>query len=458
MFNRGTRWTPVSTLLLAALALAGCGASARSAAPPAASEVSDARWVAQSALYEVFVRDFSPSGDFRGLIDGLDRIQSTGAEVIWLMPIHPIGERNRKGTLGSPYSIADYRGVNPDFGTADDFRALVQAVHGRGMKLILDWVPNHTAWDHPWVTQHPEYYTRDAAGEMTVPRDNDGKLTDWTDVVELDYGNPATRRAMIADMRYWLEEFGVDGFRVDVAGMVADDFWREALPELRSAGATLLLAEWGDPKMHTLGFDLTYAWDSYHRLKAVWRGEPAEQFVEREIEELRTMPAGGLRLRFTTNHDETAWDEPPVTLFGGAAGARAAFVAMALLPGPPLLYNGQEVESAQKLPLFEREPVEWSQPGADAARAHYRRVVELSRTHADLATGALEPLATDAPEDVIAYRRGRVLVLVNTRPRPLRVAVPGQRLDGARELLGGAPQRGDTIALAAHGAAVLQPR
>lgn len=462
MVNRGTRRAPLSTLLLAALLLAGCGAAAEpgaGAAAPQAVAADSARpgWVARSAIYEVFVRDFSPSGDFRGVIDGLDRIEATGAEVIWLMPIHPIGQRERKGTLGSPYSIADYRGLNPDFGTAEDFRALVRAVHARGMKLILDWVPNHTAWDHAWVSQHPEYYTRDAEGRMTVPRDNDGKLTDWTDVVELDYDNPATRRAMIAEMRHWLEAFDVDGFRVDVAGMVPDDFWREALPELRAAGAELLLAEWGDPKMHALGFDLTYAWDSYHRLKAVWRGEAASTFVAREVEELATMPEGGLRLRFTTNHDETAWDEPPVTLFGGVAGARAAFVAMALLPGPPLLYNGQEVESAQKLPLFEREPVEWNQPGADSARAFYRRVVDLSRTNAALATGPLEAVATDADADVIAYRRGDVLVLVNPRPRPVRVVPAGPRLDGARDLLHGATQRGDTISLGAHGAVVLEP-
>jgi YD repeat-containing protein len=421
--------TPAVPVLAVLLALAGCGAT-----QPRTDTAAVAPDLGRSTIYEVFVRDFSPAGNLQGVTEGLDRIAAVGADIVWLMPVQPIGELHRKGPLGSPYSIRDYRGVNPDFGTAADFRALVAAVHGRGMKLIIDWVPNHTAWDHEWVSTHPHRYTRDADGRMTVPRNNDGELTDWTDVVELDYANADTRRAMIADMRYWLEEFGIDGFRVDVAGMVPDPFWHEALPELRAAGATVLLAEWGEPKMHELGFDLTYAWDSYHRLKAVWGGEPAASFVAAEVADVASLPAGGLRLRFTTNHDETAWDAPPVTLFGGPAGARAAFVAMALLPGTRLIYNGQEVESDQTLGLFVQEAIAWERPGGDEALAFYRSVVELARTHAALAGTDLKPIATGADADVIAYRRRNVIVLVNVRASETRV----QELEvaGARELLG----------------------
>src|SRR5688572_10053794 len=168
------------------------------AAPPP-----DTSWVARSVLYEVFVQDFSPSGNLHGVTAGLDRIQSVGANVVWLMPIHPIGVVNRKGSLGSPYAARDYRAVNPAYGTADDFRALVQAVHARGMKLILDWVPDHTSPDHPWVRERPDFYVRNERGEPSVPRDPDGKLTDWTDVVQLDYGNRSLRQEMIATMRYW---------------------------------------------------------------------------------------------------------------------------------------------------------------------------------------------------------------------------------------------------------------
>lgn len=445
----------VATMTLALLA-AACSVPGDSALHSAAP--SDETWVKQTAIYEVFVRDFSPEGDFGGVTAGLDHTQATGAEVVWLMPIHPIGEFERKGPYGSPYSIADYRGINPDFGTAEDFRTLVRAVHARDMKLIIDWVPNHTAWDHHWVRDQPDFYARDAAGSMTVPRDSDGNLTDWTDVVELDYENPALRRAMIAEMKYWLDEFDIDGFRVDVAGMVPDAFWREAIPELRAAGATLLLAEWGDVRMHDLGFDITYAWDSYHRLKAVWRGEPASGYVQGELDELSGMPDGGLRLRFTTNHDETAWDAPPVTLFDGVAGARAAFVAAALLPGVPLLYNGQEVESPQVLGLFVRESVDWDRAGADSARDFYRRVITLARTHTAFTAGDFAPVDTDAADNVIAFRRGDVVVLVNVRPEPVMLEVRGVDIDSAVDLLHGSEHAGGAVVLEPFGTAVLQPQ
>ena len=452
MWNRLMAAAGSVTVAVAGSAFAQPGAAARRAP--------DTAWVARSALYEVFVRDFSSTGDLRGVTRGLARIQATGANVVWLMPIFPVGIQNRKEPLGSPYSVRDYRAVNPDFGTAADVRTLVRAVHARGMRLILDWVPNHTSWDHVWVRAHPDFYVRDDRGGLTVPRDDQGKLTDWTDVAQLDYRNPALRREMIAAMRYWLDEFGIDGFRVDVAGFVPDDFWREALPALRAAvpRPILFLAEWGDLKMHRWGFDLTYAWDSYRRLKAVWTGAPASTFVREEQADLSAMPPGGMRLRFTTNHDETAWDQPPVSLFGGAAGARAAYVAMALLPGRPLLYAGQEIESPQKLGLFTRDPIVWTQPQAAAARAYYRRVVELARTRPAFVSGGFAAVETTAPDDVIAYRRGDALVLVNARSRPVRVGVAGLAVDGWQDLLASRPQKGDTVALAAYGAVVLEPR
>lgn len=427
-------------------------------AAPAAAQQPDTSWVARSAIYEVFVRDFSPAGNLRGVQAGLDRIAATGADVIWLMPIYPIGVLNRKDPLGSPYSVRDYRAIDPAYGTAADFRALVRAVHQRGMKIILDWVPNHTSWDAVWTREHPAFHVREN-GSLVVPRDENGRPTNWTDVAQLDYRNPALRREMIATMRWWLQEYGIDGFRVDVAGFVPDDFWREALPQLRAAvpRRIMLLAEWGDLKMHRFGYDLSYAWETYNRLKSVWGGDSAVRFARREIEELRGMPPGGMRLRFATNHDETAWDDPPVTRFGGSAGARAAFVIMALLPGRPMLYNGQEVESPQKLGLFERTPVAWAQPGAAASRAFYRRVIDLARTHPALLRGELTELPTTAPADVIAYRRGEVLVIANTRDRETRVSLAGRRATGLRDLLTNRLQRSDTLVLPAHGVLVLEP-
>lgn len=425
---------------------------------PASVLAPDTSWVARSALYEVFVQDFSRKGTFRGVIDGLDRIQASGANVVWVMPIHPIGTLNRKGPLGSPYAAKDFRAINPAYGNAADFRALVQAVHARGMKLILDWVPDHTSADHAWVRDHPDFYFRNEQGKPSVPREPDGKLTDWTDVVQLDYGNPEVRREMISTMRYWLQEFDLDGFRVDVAGFIPYDFWREALPVLRAAvpRPILLLAEWGDLGLHRVGFDLTYAWDTYDHAKEVWQGAPASTFVQSELTDMQAMPPGGMRMRFTTNHDKTAWDDPPVAIFGPGAGARAAFVAVALLPGRPLLYNGQEVESPQKLGLFEREPVAWNQPRAAQARAFYRDVMKLAVTESALLTRDLHEVHTSAPDDVIAYRRGDLVVLVNARSRATRFAVAGVDLAGARDLLSSRVERGDTVALPAYGAVVLK--
>lgn len=427
---------------------------------PAPALAPDTSWVTHGALYEVFVQDFSPAGNLRGVAAGLDRIQSSGADIVWLMPLHPIGKLNRKGTLGSPYAALDYRAINPAYGTAADLKALVRAVHARGMKLILDWVPDHTSADHPWVRAHPDYYIKDEHGKPSVPREPNGKLTDWTDVLQLDYTNPALRREMIATMRYWLQEFDLDGFRVDVAGYIPYDFWREATPALRAAvqRPILLLAEWDDPEMHRIGFDLTYAWKSYDRLKAVWKGAPASSFIEGELKELQPMPAGGMRMRFTTNHDLTAWDDPPVTIFGRGAGARAAFVAAALLPGRPLLYNGQEVESPQKLGLFEREAIVWKQPGADSALAFYARVLELARKEPAFRSGALAAVDTDVPADVIAFRRGQVIVLVNARPHKIRVHPKGVLLLGVTDLLSKRTLNGVTIDLPPYGAVVLDTR
>ena len=438
---------------------AGWPASAQTVpSTPAAALAPDTSWVRRCAIYEVNVRDFSPAGNLRGVTAGLDRIQAAGANVIWLMPIYPVGVEARKGPLGSPYAVKDYDAIDPSFGTAADLRALVRAAHARGMKVILDWVPDHTAPDNVWVREHPDFYYHDSAGRAAVPRDLQGRPTDWTDVVQLDYHNPAMRTAMIAELRHWLVGYDLDGFRQDVAHFIPLDFWREANTELRNAVARpiLLLAEADGLDMHRVGFDLTYAWGSYARLKQVWKGVPADSFVAGELPDMQAMPPGGMRMRFTTNHDETAWDHPPVILFGGSAGARAAFVAEALLPGRPLLYDGQEVESPQKDSLFTREAIRWNQPHAAEARALYRRVLHLARTDSSFLTGDFRLVGTSAPDSVIAYRRGGALVVVNARSHAVRLTVTGFDVNGSRDLLSGRAERSDTLSLPAYGAVVLR--
>jgi glycosidase len=440
-------------------AAALCPPVARSARAQAAAPLApDTSWVRRCALYEVNVRDFSPTGDLEGVTRGLGRIQASGANVIWLMPIYPVGVLNAKGPLGSPYAVRDFNAINPAFGTAADLRALVRAAHSRGMKVILDWVPDHTSWDNVWITEHPEYYVHGEDGKPIVPRDLKGKPMDWTDVAQLDYRNPGLRAAMIAVLRRWLVEFDLDGYRMDVAHFIALDFWREANTALRAAvrRPILMLAEAGGLEMHRVGFDLTYSWDGYDRLKAVWKGEPAYALVRAEIADMRAMPPGGMRMRFTTNHDETANDNPPVILFGGSAGARAAFVAAALLPGRPLLYDGQEVESPQKLGLFERDSIVWNQPHAAEARAFYRRVVDLARRDRAFVRDSLRAIGISDSTDVIGYRRGNALVLVNARDHEVRFTVTGFDVAGARDLLSRRVVRGDTLVLPAYGELVLE--
>jgi glycosidase len=443
--------------LTAAAALAAVARPA-GAQEPSAALAPDTSWVARSALYEVFVRDFSPAGNLRGVTAGLRRIQATGADVIWLMPIFPLGVLNAKGPLGSPYAVRDYDAINPDFGTAADLRALVRAAHARRMRVILDWVPDHTSWDAVWITTHPEYYVHDSAGRPIVPRDLQGHPTDWTDVAQLDYRNPGLRTAMIASLRRWLVDFDLDGFRMDVAHFIPLDFWAECNTTLRAAvrRPILLLAEAGGLEMHRVGFDLTYGWDGYGRLKAVWRGAPADSFVMGVVADQQAMPRGGMRMRFTTDHDETAWDNPAVTLFGGPAGARGAFVAMTLMPGRPLLYDGQEVESPQKLGIFDRQAIDWNQPDSAQALALYAHLIYLARTDPAFLRGDLRRVVTSDSTDVIAYARGGALVLVNARSHDARFTVTGFHVNGARDLLSGHPVRGDTVSLPAYGALVLE--
>lgn len=417
----------------------------------------DTSWVQRSAVYEVYVRDFSPSGDLKGVTAGLGRIQAVGANVIWLMPIYPVGDLNHKGALGSPYAVRDYQAINPAFGTESDFRDLIRAAHNRGMHVILDWVPNHTAWDNPWIKAHPDWYVHNAKGEISVPLDPQGHLTDWTDVAQLDYKNPALVKGMIAAMKWWIDNYQIDGFRMDAAGFVPDAFWQECIPALRaeSREPLMLLAEWGDLKMHRFGFDLTYAWDSYGGLKDVWKGKPASAWVEHEIADQRAMPRGGARMRFTTNHDETAWDKPPVILFGGAPGARAAYVAEALLPGRPEIYNGQEVESPQTLGIFVRDSIQWDQPDKSAL-PFYHRIIALDLTDPSFFAGPLDAVGTSAPNDLIAYTRGDALVVVNARNHEIKTTVTGYHVKGATNLLTNAVMTGDTLALPAYGAVVLE--
>lgn len=373
----------------------------------------------ETVIYELYVRSFTEEGTFQAIIPRLDELRDLGVTTIWLMPIHPVGEIARKGTLGSPYSITDYRAVNPEFGTHDDFRVLVNAIHDRGMYVILDFVANHTAWDHAWVTEHAEWYTQ-VDDEIIHPEG-----TDWTDVADLNYDNQDLRAAMLADLRYWIEEFGIDGYRMDVAELVPMDFWEDAIAELRTIKPILMLAEGHIAELHDVGFDLTYSWDSYHASKLVWQGAPADTLNTIIQRELDSWPPNG-RMRFSTNHDETAWDASPLTLFNGVAGTQAAAVIAATIPGVLLIYNGQEIGDDQMLPLFEKVPINWD--ANPDMRAFYIDLLERRNSYPALRSGSYEFVEHEAQSDVFVFRRSLgedvVTVAINVRDRAIEFELP----------------------------------
>ena len=426
-----TRLALLATVLIG---LAGCGPSGATAEAPAADRVvADSAvappwtlpdWAETAVVYEMFVPDFTSEGTFQAAAAELGRVQDLGATVVWLMPIHPIGVEGRKDDLGSPYAIRDFYTVNPDLGTEDDFRAFVQAAHDLDLRVIIDFVANHTSPDNAWVTEHPDWYTRED-GEIVTPRSPEGEPTDWTDVADLNYGNAGLRAEMVDVMRYWVREFDIDGYRCDVAGWVPYSFWAEAIPAVREIKPVLMLAENDLVGIHQTGFDMTYGWPEYGAMKEVWRGSPASDLVTRVREVQAEMPAYARRLMFITNHDETAWDETPPQIFGGQAGAQAAFVAAVALPGDPLVYNGQELGVDEQVPFFSKTPYDWSL--RPEVRAFYKRTLAIRAAHPALRSGDVAFPAPDAADVLLVERTAgddRVLVAVNTRDQPSAIEAP----------------------------------
>jgi glycosidase len=346
-------------LAVSALALSSLG---RGAAPTLAGPLNDGRadlkpvthpeWSRNASIYEVNVRQYSPGGTFKEFEEHLPRLREMGVDILWFMPIHPIGEKNRKGTLGSYYSVRDYRAVNPEFGTVADFKALVDRIHDMGMYVIIDWVANHCAWDNPLTLEHPGWLAKDVHGDFVPPN------KDWTDVIDIDYSKPGLRRYMIDAMKFWVEDVDIDGFRCDVAGMVPVDFWNEARAELDEIKPVFMLAEWESPEHHQYAFDMTYAWALHDLMKNLAaRKLPASALAMYVEKEASTYPEDAYRMYFTSNHDVNSWDGTVFERFGDGAAAFA--VLAATLGGMPLVYSGQEAGLDRRLAFFEKDEIEW---------------------------------------------------------------------------------------------------
>lgn len=385
-----------------------------------------ADWVKDAVIYEVYVRSFSKEGTFKALERRIPELKELGVTVLWLMPIHPIGTLERKGSLGSPYSIKDYYGINPEFGTLDDFRSLVNTVHANGLKIIIDLVANHTSWDSKLIREHPEWFTKDGKGKIVSPND------DWTDVADLDYSRPELWDYMLGMMGYWVRDIGIDGYRCDVSELVPTEFWDRAREELDKVKPVMMLSEGTLPEHHVKAFDITYAWNFYDVLSKVAEGSAsATLFTDLQRTESLQFPQGSLRMRFNTNHDKNAWDAPAVEKFT-RQGAKASAVLAFTYGGVPLIYNGEEVGNAKRLALFEKVDIDWSKN--DDFRRLYSQLTRVRREHSALRRGLFEPLENSEKDRVVSFMRryeaDTVVVVVNLSAdqRTVTVTLPRQAM------------------------------
>lgn len=369
------------------------------------------KWSENSVIYEVNIRQYSDEGSFNEFSKSLTRLKEMGVDILWFMPIHPIGKLNRKGTLGSYYSVQDYKKVNPEFGTMDDFKSLVSKAHELDMKVIIDWVPNHTSWDNVWTLKHPEFFTKDEDGNFIPPHSG------WEDVIDLDYSNKLLWEYILDAMRYWVIESDIDGYRVDVAAMVPGEFWEYAIPELKKLKDVFLLAEASEPEMHEYGFDMTYNWQLKDIMNNIASGKSAAtKLVEYYSTELDFYNRNDYRMTFTSNHDENTWHTSAVKRLGD--GLEAFTVLTFTVQGMPLIYSGQEAANEKDLKFFEKDPIQWKESHMAEL---YTKLSHLKKTNKALwngkAGGRMQILNFGDPNYVFTFVRvkdnDKILVVFN---------------------------------------------
>lgn len=328
----------------------------------------------KAVIYEANIRQYSPEGTFNAFTKDIPVLRDLGVEIIWVMPINPISKIKRKASdgrftseiedenernkyLGSYYSVSDYKAVNPEFGTLDDFKNLVKTAHENGIYLIVDWVPNHTGWDHPWITEHPEYYTQNDKGEIIDPINPDtGKSWGWTDTADLNYDNMEMRNNMISDLKYWINEANIDGYRMDVAHKVPVDFFEKVTVELNKIKPVFMLAEAEQPDLLVNAFDMQYGWEAHHIFNQISKGHMSVKDFDDYIKKIdSTLQDDDIVMNFVTNHDENSWNG---TLKERMPNNKEIFTSLTyLMPGMPLIYSGQEYDLNHRLKFFEKDSI-----------------------------------------------------------------------------------------------------
>lgn len=425
-------------LALAALTALATGPASASARQPAAVSVADnvwepkpytelehADWTRSAVLYQINIRQFTKGGTFAAAQRELPRLKALGVDILWLMPIHPIGEENRKGTLGSPYSVKDYYAVNPEFGTEGDLRSFIDAAHAQGFKVILDLVANHTAWDNALAKEHPNWYEKDWKGDFRPT-----PWWDWSDIIDLDWTKIGVRQHVGEAMEYWVREFDIDGYRADVAGYVPLDFWETSRARLNAIKPVFMLAEWKSSEMTRRAFDGVYAWEWHSTAKNIAQGKAdATALYGYYAENESAWPAEAMRMPYIENHDSNAWEGTMQENFGPAL---EAFTALSFVgEGIPMIHNGQEACNAKRLAFFEKDPIDWSQGNDCAYGALLKDLIALRKANGALENGQwgarMQKVENDQPRQLFAWVRqeegNKVLGLFNLSNRPVAAAL-----------------------------------
>jgi 1,4-alpha-glucan branching enzyme len=385
-------------------------------------------WAKNAVIYEVNVRQYTPEGTFKALEQHLPRLKAMGVDILWLMPVNPIGIKNRKGTLGSYYAVKDYLAINPEYGTKDDLKALVKKAHELGMHVIIDWVANHTSWDNNLITEHPDWYTHDSTGKIIPP------VPDWTDVADLNYDKKELREYMTNALIYWVKEADIDGFRCDVAGMIPISFWNNAVPRIKAIKTVFMLAEWETPEMHDTAFDMTYSWDVYQMMNGIAKRKKTADVLDSLLKkESARYPADAYRMRFTTNHDENSWNGTEYERMGD--GARTFAVLCYTIPGMPLIYCGQESAFNRRLKFFDKDIIDWDNfPMA----GFYSTLDKLKKENPALGNGSaggeMIKVASDNDKNVYSFLRKKdnnnVFVILNLSPVEQKATLKGNSYAG----------------------------
>lgn len=405
-------------------------------------------WADDAVIYQINTRQFTPEGTFAAAQEQLPRLKELGVDILWLMPIHPIGEKNRKGTLGSPYAVKDYYGVNPEFGTKQDLIAFVDAAHEQGFHVILDWVANHSAWDNPLVVEHPDWYDADWKGDF-----HPTPWTDWADIIDFDYDESGLRQYMTEVMVHWVRDVGIDGFRCDVAGFVPLDFWETLRTDLSKVKPVFMLAEWQQRDLHARAFDATYGWEWKETAQRIAKGEAdAGAMTGFLASQISTWPLDAYRMLYTENHDQNAWEGTTGELYGDAY---EVFLTLSFVSeGIPLIHNGQEVGNQDALEFFEKDPIEWGefdQPDGEFIRQLINMRTENSALWNGAAGGRIVPVVTDNPSQIVSFARtkgdNKIVAFFNLSPQIAEFTITDGPAAGAYEdALTGDP---DTIRLGA---------